>query len=179
MYLVKQLAAICHNGDIIAHMFKKINSAVLAILDGMYYHRATRSIQGSMEQEPTIPPSFEVIQETARNNANGPQESHGERGIGHLLQRVKDGLKDAAKNLVGDSAENVRDYLPESHQDHVIVMGYIKTLNKKFKDNPDLKREGWEEIWLPQAVEGQGGRITRAQANRVIATIGFRSGHNG
>jgi hypothetical protein len=133
---------------------------------------------GEQEQVPSsIPPSFEVIQEQARNAA---QEIEGrnskEHGIGYVLGRVKQGLTDAAKSLIGgESKGSLRGYLSRNDPDHRIVIGYIDQVNKKFAENPDLPRDGWDEIWLPSAVEGQGGNVSRAQADRLIAILAFRN----
>lgn len=133
------------------------------------------------EQKPVIPPSFEVLQEQAIHGARRDEDSTPKERyrLGHLLRRVKHGLADAAKSLVGeDSSASVRDYLPVNDPDRRIVEGYIRQVNEKFEINPELQRQGWEEIWLPDAVKMQGGNVTRAQANRLIATLAFRSTHH-
>jgi hypothetical protein len=114
----------------------------------------------------------------------GAQENdplaNSEHGLKYILKRVKDGLADAAKSLVGaeDTAANVRDYLPLKDPDHLMVMSYIKHIEQRYDDNPELARKGWEEIHLPGAVEGQGGRVSRAQAGRLLATLSFRYDRN-
>lgn len=129
------------------------------------------------ERAPIIPPSFEVVQEQARNDAHQAERGgSGEFGLRHLMGRVRQSLADAAKSLMGsESKANLRDYLPHSDPDYRIVMGYIAQVDKKFADNPEQPRDGWDEIWLPLAVEGQGGNVSRAQADRLLATLAFRS----
>jgi hypothetical protein len=132
---------------------------------------------GNPEREPVIPPSFEVIHEMAKNNAlSAEQNSTDEHGLRYILKRVKDGLTEGAKSLINnESAASVRDYLSTKDDDHRFVIEFIKSTNQKFDENPDLQRRGWEELWLPKAVEGQGWRVTRSQAERLIATYEFRS----
>jgi hypothetical protein len=107
-------------------------------------------------------------------------DSENNHGLGYILRRVKSGLADAARNLIsGETEVNVRDYLPVNSDEHRITMIFINDVQKKFHDNPELEREGWEEIWLPSAVEAQGWRITRAQAERLRGTTDFRRKNEG